>query len=135
MKRLTALVLSLVLTSGAAGASADAGLANDKEIANGLLAMAVADKIRRSCNGISGRFFRARNFARDLQNFAQARGYTQAEIEAFLDDPVQRMNMLTLRNAYFESKGIGDPDAEDLCGLGRAEIAEKTMIGNLLKAK
>ena len=43
MKRMTALVLSLALSAGAAGASAATGLENERDINDGLLALAVAE--------------------------------------------------------------------------------------------
>ena len=135
MKHLTALTLSFALVTGAAGASAGSGLQNEQDINQGLLALAVADKIRRSCGGIGGRMFKARGFANDLKSVAALRGYKQAEIDAYLNDDHEKAKMRERRNAYFQARGASNLDANSLCDLGYSEIASKSLIGQLLKAK
>ncbi|MEQ9673575.1 MAG: DUF5333 domain-containing protein [Roseovarius indicus] len=135
MKRMTALVLSLALSAGTAGASAGAGLENERDINEGLLALAVADKIRRECSSIGGKFFKAQSYANGLKSLASARGYSEAEIDAYINDDVEKEKMRQRRNDYFEARGASNLDAESLCVLGRAEIAQKSRIGQLLRAK
>ncbi len=135
MKRTTALVLSLVISANAATAAAEAGLQNERDINEGLLIMAVADKIRRACDEISGRLFRAQSFANTIEEVAIARGYTADEIDAYINNDVEKAKMRERRNAYFQSKGASNLDPQSLCVLGREEIAQKSQIGNLLKAK
>ncbi|WP_422027831.1 DUF5333 domain-containing protein [Roseovarius sp.] len=135
MKRMTALVLSLALSAGAVGASAGAGLENERDINDGLLALAVADKIRRECNSIGGKYFKAQSYANGLKSLAAARGYSDAQIDAYINDDVEKEKMRQRRNAYFEARGASNLDAESLCVLGRAEMAQKSRIGQLLRAK
>lgn len=135
MKRLTALALSLVMAAGAAGASAGTGLKNESDINDGLLAIAVADKIRRECSSIGARFFRAQGFINDLKSLAEHRGYSQADIDAYINDDVEKAKMRERRNAYFEARGASNLDPESLCVLGRDEISRNSRIGHLLRAK
>lgn len=135
MKRIAAPVLALALAANAAAASADAGLRNEADINEGLLIMAVADKIRRECGSIGGRLFRAQSFANDLEKAAMKRGYTQAEIDAYINNDREKQRVRERRNAYFQSRGASNLDAESLCVLGRAEIAQGSLIGHLLRAK
>ena len=135
MKHLTALTLSLAILAGAAGASAGSGLQSEQDINEGLLALAVADKIRRSCGGIGGRLFKARGFANDLKSVAELRGYSRSEIDAYLNDDHEKAKMRERRNAYFQDQGASNLDSGSLCALGHHEIAKKSLIGELLKAK
>ncbi len=135
MKRLAVFALALSLTAGTAGASAGAGLSDERDINEGLLVLAVADKIRRSCDAIGGRLFRAQGFANDLRAIAEGRGYSRAEVDAYINDDTEKAKVRARRNAYFESKGASDLDPQSLCALGRTEIAQKSLIGHLLKAK
>lgn len=135
MRRLAALALSFALSAGAAGASAGSGLANERDINEGLLVLAVADKIRRSCDAIGGRLFRAQGFANDLRDIAQARGYSRAEVDAYINDAAEKARVRARRNAYFEAHGASNLDPQSLCALGRTEIAQQSLIGHLLKAK
>jgi len=135
MKRTIGLLFALAVSADAAGASAGTGIADDQEINHGLFVIAVADKIRTDCDGIDARLWTAYRFIEKLKSTARARGYTRAEVEAYLDDTQAKMRMNTLRNAYFAEHGAGDLVPERLCVLGRDEIARKSEIGHLLQAK
>lgn len=135
MTRVLTIVLCLSLGAGGASASAQHSLKDEVDINHGLLIMAVADKIRRECNSIAGRMFRAQKFAKDLKAVAEARGYSMDQIEAYVNDRSERARVRAERNVYFESQGASNLDHQSLCVLGHAEIARKSQIGHLLKAK
>lgn len=135
MRLITTFALCLSLSAGAVSASAQDGLANEKDINNALLVIAVADKIRRACDSIGGRMFKARSYAESLKDAAVERGYSEAEIEAYVNDKQGQADMRLKRNAFFESRGASNLDHDSLCVLGHAEIAKKSQIGRLLKAK
>ena len=97
--------------------------------------IAAADKIRRECSTISGRMFKAQRYAGVLRDVAQARGYSRAEIDAFLDSKAERAKVREQRNLDFESQGASNLDPQSLCVLGHAEIAKQSRIGHLLKAR
>jgi hypothetical protein len=119
----------------ALASTAQAELKNENDINNGLLVIAAADKIRRACDDISGRLFKARSFANGLTDLAAERGYSDDEVDAYINDKAEKAKMRERRNAYFESKGASNLDAQSLCVLGQAEIEQGTQIGRLLKAK
>ena len=137
MRMMTTFVLSAALSSAAMAGSASIkpGLPQETDINNGLLAVAAADKIRRACSSISGRFFRARGYVNDLKDLALERGYTEDEIDAYVNDDAEQDKMRVKRNAYFKSKGASNLNPDSLCVLGREEIRKNSRIGSLLKAK
>jgi uncharacterized membrane protein len=134
---MTTIVLSVALAGAAVAGSASTkpGLPQENDINSGLLAVAVADKIRRECKSISGRFFRARAYMNGLKDIATERGYTKSEINAYVNDDAEQDRMRAKRNAYFKSKGASNLDPQSLCVLGREEIRRNSQIGSLLKAK
>lgn len=132
MRIITPLVLAVSLGFGTA---ASAGLKEETDLNNGLLVAAVAEKIQRECGTIGARMFRARAYANELKEKAEARGYTMAEIEAYVDDSDEKRKMRERRNAYFKSKGASNLDPESLCVLGHAEIKKNSPVGQLLRAK
>ncbi|MBZ8119638.1 DUF5333 domain-containing protein [Roseovarius sp. LXJ103] len=134
MRKMTTLALVATLAGGLGGPAA-AGLDEEADINAGLMAVAAADKIRRECSAISGRLWVARSYTRALADMAKDRGYSQAEIDAYVNDRAEKAKMRERRNAYFKSKGASNLDPESLCTLGRAEIAGQTQIGSFLKAK
>jgi len=133
MKWVSSILLSAVIAVSAG--SAQAGLESEKDINDGLLVIAAADKIRRACDSIGGRLFTARSYANQIKDMASERGYSDAEIEAYINNKQEKAKMRERRNAYFQSKGASNLDAQSLCVLGRDEIARGTQIGRLLKAK
>jgi len=135
MKHLTAIALGLSVLAGAPAAAAGPGLQNEDDINNGLLIMAAADKIRRECDSISPRLGRAHAYKASLEKMATDRGYSQSEIDAYVNNDVEKMRVRERRNTYFQSRGASNLDAESLCVLGRAEISAGSQIGLLLKAK
>lgn len=135
MRMISTLFLTLALSTGTASANAQSGLSAEKDINDGLLVIAVADKIRRSCDSISARIFRARSYATNLKELAATRGYSNTEIDTYIENDDNKAAMRERRNEYFKSKGASNLDAESLCVLGRAEIQKQSQIGALLKAK
>lgn len=133
--RAVALILGLAVAGGAAAASAESGLRAEADINAGLLDLAVADKIRRECGAIGARYFRAQRYVNDLKAMAEDRGYSRDEIDAYINDDAEEAKMRERRNAYFKARGASNLDAASLCVLGRAEIAQGSRIGRLLRAK
>lgn len=135
MRMISTVVLCVALVAGSAHANAQAGLANEDDINQALLIVAVADKIRRGCDSISARYFKARAFANKLKEKAVERGYSDAEIEAYVTNSENKAAMRLRRNAYYKKHGASNLDHESLCVLGHKEIRKKSQIGMLLKAK
>ena len=134
MRMITTAVLSLSLTAFAA-TSAHAGLRDEGDITAGLLAIAVADKIRRSCDDVSGRLWVARSYLNGLKKIASDRCYSDAEIDNHVNSSENKAEMRKMRNAYFQSKGASNLDHPSLCRLARDEIAAQTQAGKFLKVK
>jgi uncharacterized membrane protein len=136
MRLITTLALSAALSIGAVMPSqAAAGMADETDINKGLLIAAIAEKIQRECDTIGGRVFKARAYLNSLKDMANERGYSDAEIEAYINDDHEKAKMRAKRNAYFKSKGASNLDPESLCVLGHKEIAANSQIGSFLRAK
>lgn len=133
MKRATIVVLCAAIAMSAG--SAHAGLRQEKDINQGLLIIAVADKIRRACDQIGARIFTARRYATALKDLASDRGYTDDEIDEYISNKANKAEMRERRNEYFKARGASNLDHASLCVLGKQEIANKSQIGNLLRVK
>lgn len=134
MRMIPTIVLSLTLAAFAS-TSAHAGLKEERDITAGLLAIAIADKIRRSCDDVSGRLWVARSYLTGLKRIARERGYSEAEIDSHVNSSENKAEMRQMRNAYFKSKGASNLDHSSLCRLAREEIAAQTQAGKFLRAK
>lgn len=119
----------------AAPAAAKSGLANEKAINDKLFVFALANEIRKACDDISPRMFRALNFRNDLYAQARAKGYTDAEIDAYIDNKNEQAKMKARGNRYLAQFGASLSDKPALCKVGRAEIQKRSQIGSLLRAR
>lgn len=127
-----ALVATLTLSSPAA---AKVGLPNEADINNDLFVFALANEIRKKCDSISPRMFRALSFRNDLYSKAKARGYSTAEIDGYIDNKAEQNKMKARGNEYLKQYGASLNDPASLCRAGRAEIKKRSQIGALLRAK
>ncbi len=116
-------------------ASAKSGLAQEAEINDKLFVFALANEIRKSCDSISPRMLRALSFRNTLYSKARAKGYSTAEIDAYIDDKNEQAKMKARGNAYLAQFGASLEDKSSLCAVGRSEIRKRSPIGYLLRVK
>ena len=137
MNRISSKIIGMALAAALTTTAlpAQAALKDEAAINQGLLYLAAADKIRRECSSIGGRLFRAQSYASALKKAAAERGYSESEIDAYINSDVNKAAMRERRNAYFKSKGASNLDPASLCVLGQAEMASGSQIGQLLRAK
>lgn len=132
--RLLMAFLFVAATATVADARAQT-LAQEDDINAGLFNVAVAQKIRKQCDEITPRYFTALGYLQSLKTMALKRGYSEAEIDRYINDDAEKNRMDARRNAYIRASGAQPDDAASMCRLGRQEIARQSQIGQLLKAR
>ncbi|WP_265500959.1 DUF5333 domain-containing protein [Paracoccus beibuensis] len=95
----------------------------------------VADLVRRGCPSIDARIIRAFSEARKLKRYALDQGYSEAQIDAFLDSRDDRRRIYATADRYMVERGVVNGQPETFCRLGRDEIARQTVAGSLLSAR
>ncbi|SEK36544.1 hypothetical protein SAMN05443999_101289 [Roseovarius azorensis] len=134
MRMILSLAMGLVLSATAASATAGS-LAREADINQGLFYVSVANKIRKGCDAIAPRTFTAIRYLEALKAEARARGYSEAEIDEYINDKDEKALMRERRDAYIRANGAEPEGGPGLCRLGSREIAEQSQIGKLLRAK
>lgn len=110
-------------------------LAQEKYINDRLIAARIADRIRRECPSYSPRMVYAWGQARALKRYAQQQGYSDAQIDAFLDDRAERRRIYAVAEQYLTSKGAKEGDAQSFCAVGQQEFANNSYIATFLVAR
>ena len=123
----------ILMASLAMPAMAKPALRDVAEIDNGLMAIAIADEIRKSCDGISARMIRAYSTINDLKSKAESLGYSDDEIDDYVTSKAEKERMRAKATTYLASKGVKLSDKPALCAFGKDEIAANTAIGRLLR--
>jgi hypothetical protein len=127
-----AAIIAMTILALATPVFANPPLREVKEINDSLLAVGLADEIRKNCNNISGRIFKGIGRLRGIYQTALDMGYTKAEIEAFVDNRVEKDRLKARGRAYLTANGASLDAQETMCVLGRQEISKNSAIGTLL---
>jgi hypothetical protein len=132
----TTLVTALTVFTLTTGmALAKTPLPKENHINYSLMAGVVADNIRKTCPSISARMFVAWSKLNALKSYAISKGYTEPEVRAFLKDPKEKARVKGLAADYLKAHGAVEGDPESYCAVGREEIAKKSLIGQMLRAR
>lgn len=126
-------ILTLALMLGLATPALALPPLSDNDYVNDRLIQArVADRIRNECDSISARFVFAYSQARALKQYALDQGYSDAEIEAFLDSKADKDRVKAAAEAYLAANGAVAGDEAGFCALGAREIAAGSVAGSLI---
>ncbi|WP_299042550.1 DUF5333 domain-containing protein [uncultured Tateyamaria sp.] len=128
-----AMTMALMLSLTAGALSAKPHLRDVPEIDGTLLAVGIADEIRKNCPDISARMFRALTLVNSLKGRARDMGYSDAEIDAYRTSDTEKARLKAARATYLENSGVTAGQPATYCMLGRAEIEKGGQIGALLR--
>lgn len=103
------------------------------EIDDMVMKVAIADEIRKSCDGISARLLTAYSTLNGLKRQARDLGYSEDEIEQYVTSKAEKARMRDKAEAFLISNGVAANDRAALCQFGKAQIRAETEIGQLLK--
>lgn len=129
--RTIALVTGFALFAGATAARSD--LADEPTVTEGLIAVAIAYEISQQCEDISARRLMGINYLLGLKREARALGYSDAQIDAFTDDDAAQDRLEGIARQRLVSLGAVVGQAQSYCDVGRAQIAQGTVSGRLLR--
>ena len=111
------------------------GLVQEETLNEGLIAISMANVIRKTCPSISARMLKAWLKVKSLEAEAQSLGYSAQEVSAFVKDPLEKKRVLSIAQERLADHGIIPEQPATYCTLGLAEIEAGSAIGKLLKAK
>lgn len=131
MRTTVTLLITFLLT--AQTALAKPHLRDVEEIDGGLLAVGLANDIRKNCPSISARMIRAVAFVHGLQARAEELGYSRDEIDAYRKSDAEKARLRAAGDAWLRANGVDKTQPDTYCVAGRNEIAKQSQIGALLK--
>jgi hypothetical protein len=126
-----ALILGFGLFAGASAALPP--LKDQTYVSEGLISTAIAYEISDKCDTIEGRFIDGLNFLYSLRDYARQLGYSEEEIEAYMDDKVEKERLIQVAWGRFADMGGVKGDYATYCAVGEAEMAAQTQVGKLLR--
>lgn len=125
----------LVLLPVSTPAQALPPLHENPHVVRSFYAIGLADEIRDNCRTIEPRMIEAYMFLRSLQKYALDAGYTQADIDALLDNREAKNALRKTIRRDLKQRGASKKTPEGYCTVGREEIAKGSTAGRLLRVK
>ncbi len=127
------MIPAVVVTMIATTVVAKPALRDVPAIDDALLAVGLADEIRKQCPNISARYIKALRFMNGLRDKAQNMGYSDAEIDAYRKSSADKARLKAEGKTYLSANGVKVGNPQSYCTLGRAEIEKSSQIGTLLR--
>jgi hypothetical protein len=133
MTRVLSLMTAAFVAFGSV-AQAQVPLAQESHINDSLRAARIGDVIRKTCPTISARMFVVLGKYNELKSYAASKGYSREDVDDFRKDPVQKKRLYGEADAYLKKQGavVGQP--ETFCTVGEAEIARKSLVGQMIRS-
>lgn len=129
-----ALAALMLLATAAHPAAALEPINKERHINHVLLQGFIGDAIADNCPTIEPRRLRALSELNRLRVYALDKGYTAAEVRAFVTSDVEKARGKAEAAAWLEAKGAEPGRTEAYCRIGEEEIARKSLIGQLLRS-
>lgn len=126
-------VLGVVLALSAGSVQAQTPLKDVAHVREGLIAAGMAIEIGDQCDSISVRLLRGMNFLNSLKNHASGLGYSDAEIDAYVDDDAEKARLEDIARGRLADLGAVAGQGETYCAVGRDQMAQGTAVGRLLR--
>ncbi|MBN9888100.1 DUF5333 domain-containing protein [Salipiger abyssi] len=135
-KTMTPLFLAALMGLSAmpADATAKPPLGDVREIHDGLLAVGIADEIRKQCGSIGARMITAYSYLGRLKSHAAALGYSDEEIEDYVTSKSEKKKYRAEGEAWLKARGVTLGVEAGYCRVGREEIERGSSVGALLRA-
>jgi hypothetical protein len=135
MKRFTIRAAAVAfLTLPHAGAAQELPpLGQVPSIWEGLVQTALAYEIGDKCGSLDARIGQGWLYLLSLQATARDLGYSQEEVEAFVDDEAEQDRLEAEARARLATLGVVEGQEETYCAIGRAEIAKGSLAGRFLR--
>ena len=110
-------------------------LRNDKRMHGELLGASLAYLISENCPSIKLRRLTMIGRALRLRSYAKGLGYSGDEVDSYVTADSEKARFRSIAEPILVKKGAVPGKPETYCAVGKKEIASKTFVGTLLRAR
>ena len=125
----------LILIGSGTSAEALPPLHKNPTVLGGFYAIGLADEVRKNCDRIEPRIFRAYVFLKSLERYARNAGYSSTQIDELADNKVEKEKLRHEIRADLAERGASPKTPQGYCTVGLEEIAKDSAAGRLLRAR
>lgn len=128
---ISAIALACIISAGAA--SAQTALKEVAHVRDGIIDVGMAYELSEHCDSIRARLFRGLGFLQSLKGHASELGFTDEEIDDYVNDRNEKKRLEAIARAKLVTLGVVEGEEASYCAVGRAQIAANTRVGWLLR--
>ena len=128
---ISAIALACIISAGAA--SAQTALKEVAHVRDGIIDVGMAYELSEHCDSIRARLFRGLGFLQSLKSHASELGFTDEEIDDYVNDRNEKKRLEAIARAKLVTLGVVEGEEASYCAVGRAQIAANTRVGWLLR--
>ena len=128
---ISAIALACIISAGAA--SAQTALKDVAHVRDGIIDVGMAYELSEHCDSIRARLFRGLGFLQSLKSHASELGFTDEEIDDYVNDRNEKKRLEAIARAKLVILGVVEGEEASYCAVGLAQIAANTRVGWLLR--
>ena len=128
-------IAAVLLIGAATSAAALQPLHENPTVVRGFYAIGLADELRKNCDTIEPRLFRAYTYLKSLERYARNAGYTEAQIDELVDNKTEKERLRHEIRVDLAKRGASPKTPQGYCTVGLEEIAKDSAAGRLLRAR
>jgi len=125
--------IALACVIGAGAASAQTALKEVAHVRDGIIDVGMAYELSEHCDSIRARLFRGLGFLQSLKSHASELGFTDEEIDDYVNDRNEKKRLEAIARAKLVILGVVEGEEASYCAVGLAQIAANTRVGWLLR--
>lgn len=103
------------------------------EIDDHIMSIAIADEIRKRCDGINARMIKALSVLHKLKRRAKQLGYSDDEIDDYVTSKAEKRRMRGKAEAWLAARDVDGNVTSELCMFGKDQIKAGGQVGELLR--
>ncbi|SLN58401.1 DUF5333 domain-containing protein [Pseudooctadecabacter jejudonensis] len=104
-----------------------------ERVTEGLIAAGMAIELGDKCDDVSVRYLRGINFLQSLKRALQDEGFSNAEIDAYIDNDEEKDRLEAIARGRLADLGVIEGNEASHCTVANAQIAQDTQVGRLLR--
>lgn len=127
------IALAFAAVLAATGAQAQSFPGDIEEVTEGLIAVGMAVELSDRCDSVSARRLRGINFLFGLKSTLEEAGFSNAEIDAYIDNRAEKNRLEGIARDRLAALGVVPGQQSTYCSVARGQIAQGTQVGQLLR--
>lgn len=130
---LCATVISATFISATLSTAAFANPGSVERVTEGIITAGMAVELAENCDDVGIRMLRGLNFLQGLKNHLTDLGYSNSEIDAYIDDDVEKDRLESIARQRLSALGVVAGNAASHCTVAQGQIAAGTQLGRLMR--